>query len=52
MVVNSIFKSLPELFSVILIVILFILVFGILGIQLFKGELGSCSISDSLILTK
>jgi len=36
-VVNSIFRSLPELFSVTLIVLLFILVFGILGVQLFKG---------------
>lgn len=52
MVVNSIFKSLPELFSVTLIVMLFILVFGILGVQLFKGELGSCSISDPSIMTK
>lgn len=51
-VVNSIFKSLPELFSVTLIVLLFILVFGILGVQLFKGQLGSCSISDDSIQTK
>jgi hypothetical protein len=51
-VVNSIFKSLPELFSVTLIVLLFILVFGILGVQLFKGQLGNCSIIDDSIQTK
>jgi hypothetical protein len=51
-VVNSIFKSLPELFSVTLIVLLFILVFGILGVQLFKGQLGTCSIDDDSIKTK
>lgn len=36
-VVNSLLTSIPNLLNVILISLLFILVFGILGIQLFKG---------------
>ena len=36
-VVNSLLISIPSLLHVMMIVLLFILVFGILGIQLFKG---------------
>lgn len=36
-VVNSLLESIPALMNVMLIVLLFLLVFGILGIQLFKG---------------
>ena len=42
-VVNALLESIPALINVLLIVMLFLLVFGILGIQLFKGQLGSCN---------
>jgi hypothetical protein len=42
-VVNSLLQSIPALINVMLIVLLFLLVFGILGIQLFKGALGNCN---------
>ena len=45
-VVYSVFEAIPELASVALIVVLFLLVFGILGIQLFKGSMGSCNDTD------
>ena len=49
-VVNSLLKAIPNLFNVALIELLTILVFSILGVQLFKGELGSCT--DSSITYK
>lgn len=42
-VVNALLESIPALIQVLLIVMLFLLVFGILGIQLFKGQLGYCN---------
>lgn len=51
-VVNSLLESIPALLNVLLIVLLFLLVFGILGIQLFKGMLGYCNFVDESILTK
>lgn len=42
-VVNSLLTSIPNLFNVMLVCLLFLLVFGILGVQLFKGALGKCS---------
>lgn len=42
-VVNSLLRSIPQLFNVLLISVLFYLVFGILGVQLFRGALGSCN---------
>lgn len=42
-VVNSLLTSIPNLLNVILISLLFFLVFGILGVQLFKGQLGYCN---------
>ena len=42
-VVNSLIQSVPHLLNVLLIVLLFLLVFGILGIQLFKGKIGDCT---------
>jgi len=36
-VVSALLESIPALINVLLIVVLFLLVFGILGIQLFKG---------------
>lgn len=51
-VVNSLLESIPALLNVLLIVLLFLMVFGILGIQLFKGMLGSCNDSDPSIQWK
>ena len=51
-VVNALLESIPSLINVLLIVILFLLVFGILGIQLFKGQLGSCTDGSEEIATK
>jgi Ion transport protein len=45
-VVNSLLKAIPSLFNVALINLLFLVVFGILGVQIFKGELGYCSDSQ------
>lgn len=45
-VVNSLILSIPALMNVLLIVLLFLMVFGILGIQLFKGKLGNCNDLD------
>jgi hypothetical protein len=45
-VVNSLILSIPALLNVLLIVLLFLMVFGILGIQLFKGKLGNCNDLD------
>jgi hypothetical protein len=42
-VVNSLLTSIPNLMNVMLISLLFLLVFGILGVQLFKGSMGSCN---------
>lgn len=49
-VVNSLLTSIPNLLNVLLISLLFFLVFGILGVQLFKGSMGSCN--DSTISYK
>ena len=46
-VVNALLESIPSLLNVLLIVLLFLLVFGILGMQLFMGRLGYCN--DSTI---
>jgi hypothetical protein len=51
-VVNSLLESIPAMVSVILIVLLFLVVFGILGIQLFKGKMGKCNDENSTILNK
>jgi hypothetical protein len=51
-VVNALIESIPALINVLLIVILFLLVFGILGIQLLKGMLGVCNDGSEAILTK
>lgn len=48
-VVNALLESIPALLNVLLIVLLFLLVFGILGIQLFKGKMGSCNDTDDSI---
>lgn len=51
-VVNALLESIPALLNVLLIVLLFLLVFGILGIQLFKGKMGSCSDVSETIRNK
>jgi hypothetical protein len=51
-VVNSLLESIPALMNVMLIVLLFLLVFGILGIQLFKGQLGTCNDTSETIVYK
>lgn len=45
-VVNSLLTAIPNLLNVMLISLLFFLVFGILGVQLFKGAMGSCTDSN------
>ena len=51
-VVNALLESIPALINVLLIVMLFLLVFGILGIQLFKGQLGVCNDGSDEIIYK
>lgn len=51
-VVVSLIESIPALINVLLIVVLFLLVFGILGIQLFKGQLGYCNDGSEDVETK
>lgn len=51
-VVNALLESIPHLVNVLLIVMLFLLVFGILGIQLFKGQLGVCNDTAEEIANK
>jgi hypothetical protein len=43
LVVDSLLKAIPSLLNVMLISLLFYFIFGILAIQLFKGEFGSCT---------
>jgi len=43
-VVNSLLKSIPQLINVMLISLLFYMVFGILGVQIFRGSFGRCNI--------
>lgn len=50
--VNALIKSIPRLMNVMLIIGLFMIVFGILGVQLFKGMMSHCSDSHESILTK
>ena len=45
-VVNALFKSMPGLFNVAVIALLFWLIFGILGMTLFMGAFASCSDAD------
>ena len=42
-VIDSLFKALPPCFHVAMILVLFFLVFAILGFNFFKGTLGSCN---------
>lgn len=49
-VVNSLLSSIPALFNVFLISVLFYFVFGIIGLQTFMGRMADCS--DSQFSTK
>lgn len=51
-VVDSLMKSIPSLLNVLLIIGLFLAVFGILGVQLFKGSVSICSDTSELITEK
>lgn len=51
-VVNALLHSIPSLLNVLLIIILFLLVFGILGVQLLKGTIGFCNDTGPAIKTK
>ncbi len=50
-VVNSLLKSIPQLFNVLLISVLFYLVFGILGVQVFKGAIARCTDGEQFFKT-
>jgi hypothetical protein len=45
-------KSIPSLIYVVIILLLFLFVFGILGVQLFSGSIGTCNDTDPSILSK
>lgn len=45
-VVNALFNSLPGLWNVLLVSLLFWIIFGILGMQLFMGSFARCSDED------
>ena len=46
-VVNTLIKSVPPMANRMLVCLLFLLIFGILGVQLFKGRLYYCASIDS-----
>eukprot|EP00760_Papus_ankaliazontas_P006722 PhM_4_TR13151/c0_g1_i1/m.24910 len=48
LLVNSLMRSLPPLGGVASISLLFWLLFAVLGVQLFKGSFGDCSVSDDV----
>ena len=43
MVVNSMFRSIPTIANVLILLVMFWMVFGILGLQLFGGKFYSCN---------
>ena len=51
-IVNSLLKAIPSLVNVALINILFLVVFGILGVQIFKGQMGYCNDDSVTYKTK
>jgi len=42
-VVNSLLEAIPALVNVVMIIVMFLLVFGILGVQLFSGSIATCN---------
>ena len=51
-IVNSLLKSLPTLFNVLPVIGLFLVTFGILGIQFFKGKVSYCNDKNVNIVFK
>lgn len=51
-IVNSLLKSIPSLFNVLPVILLFLLTFGILGIQFFKGKVSYCNDKNVNIVYK
>ena len=49
-VVDSLVKSIPSLLNVVIIILLFLGIFAILGVQLLKGSIGTCN--DETIMKK
>lgn len=47
-VVNSLFKSIPTLANIAMVLVIFWLIFGILGVQMFSGMFFSCNDGDAL----
>jgi len=45
-VVNSVFKAIPSIMDVMFVLVFFLIIFGILGVQLFKNKLHRCSCFD------
>jgi len=45
-VVNALVEAFPPLMNIFLLLMMFMLVFAILGLQLLKGALGSCNNDD------
>merc|ERR1711871_153761 len=43
LVVNSIFKALPQVMNVCMVAMLFFLIFAIMGVQFFKGKIAQCN---------
>ena len=52
LVVNSLFRAIPELMSISLISGLALLIFAILGINFFKGTYYRCSVEEEWVVTK
>lgn len=50
LVVNSLLRALPGVIHVLLVQLLFLLIFGILGVQLFMGRFAECT--DPSVLTR
>jgi hypothetical protein len=45
-VVNTLFKSVPELMNLVIVAILFFLIFGLLACNFFKGKFFTCQVLD------
>ena len=46
LVVNSLLRALPGVANVVLVMLLLMLIFGILGVQLFMGRFAQCVVSS------
>jgi len=52
LVVNSLLKSIPNLFNVLMILFLFLCVFAILAVQILSGKMSHCDKSEAILLTE